>query len=58
MAAAVCIQKHVKLRGVYEKHLEALKTLMRKGVGKEGARSYPDYNLGGTLLENMAERKL
>jgi hypothetical protein len=36
---------------VYEKHLEDLKTLMKKGVGKESTTPYPDYNLGGTLKE-------
>ena len=49
MAAAVCKQNNVKPRGVYENHLEDLKILMEKGVGKEGASPYPDYNLGGTL---------
>jgi len=52
MAAAVCKQKNVKPRGVYEKHLEELKTFMKKGVGKEGTIPYPDYNLGGTLKNN------
>jgi len=51
MAAAVCRQNNVKPRGVYEKHLEELKTLMQKGVGKEGATPYYDYNLGGSLRE-------
>jgi hypothetical protein len=51
MAAAVCKQNNAKPRGVYEKHLEELKTLMKKGVGKEGTMPYPDYNLGGTLKE-------
>jgi hypothetical protein len=36
MAAAVCKQNNVKPRSVYENHLEKLKTLMKKGVGKEG----------------------
>jgi hypothetical protein len=51
MAAAVCKNNKAKPRGVYEKHLEDLKTLMKKGVGKEGASPYPDYNLGGTLRQ-------
>ena len=51
MAAAVCKQNSVKPRGVYEKHLEDLKSLMKKGVGREGTTPYPDYNLGGTLKE-------
>ena len=49
MAAAVCKQNNVKPRGVYENHLEELKTLMKKGVGKDGATPYHNYNLGGTL---------
>jgi hypothetical protein len=51
MAAAVCKQNSVNPRGVYEKHLEDLKALMKKGVGREGTAPYPDYNLGGTLKE-------
>ena len=51
MAATVCKQNKVKPREVYEKHMEDLKALMKKGIGKEGTTSYPDYNLGGTLLE-------
>ena len=51
MAASVCRQHHAKPREVYEKYLEDLKTLMEKGVGKEGTTTYPDYNLGGTLKE-------
>ncbi|MDR1170987.1 MAG: FAD-dependent oxidoreductase [Bacteroidales bacterium] len=51
MAAAVCRQNNVNPRGVYEKYLEDMKTLMKKGVGKEGTTPYPDYNLGGTLKE-------
>ena len=49
MAAAVCKQNNVKPRGVYEKQLEKLKNLMKKGVGKDSTIPYPDYNLGGTL---------
>ncbi len=49
MAASVCKKNGVKPRGVYESHLDELKALMTKGVGKGGAAGYPDYNLGGTL---------
>jgi len=48
MAATVCKQNKVKPRGVYEKHLDDLKTLMKQGVGKKGT-PYHIYNLGGTL---------
>ena len=51
MAAALCKQNNVKPRGVYENHLEDLKKLMMKGVGKEGASPYPLYNLGEMLKE-------
>jgi hypothetical protein len=51
MAAAVCRQNGVTPRGVYERHLNELKTLMTKGIGKEGTADYPAYNLGGTLKE-------
>jgi hypothetical protein len=51
MAASLCKQHNEKPRGVYENRLEDLKTLMKKGVGKEGATPYPDYNQGGTLQE-------
>jgi hypothetical protein len=51
MAAAICKQHSVKPRGVYEKHLDELKTFMKKGVGKEGASPYPLYNLGNMLKE-------
>jgi len=56
MAAAVCKEKNVRPRGVYENHLEDLKILMTKGVGKNGAMPYPDYNLGGTLRERINDR--
>ena len=51
MAAAICKKNHVKPRGVYEKHLDELKTCMTKGIGKEGATPYPEYNLGSILNE-------
>jgi hypothetical protein len=35
MAASLCKQHASTPRGVYENHLDALKTLMRRGVGKE-----------------------
>ncbi len=52
MAAALCKQNKTKPRGVYEKYLEDLKILMKKGIGKDGAAGYPDYNLGGTLMKD------
>ncbi|MDR0845453.1 MAG: FAD-dependent oxidoreductase, partial [Tannerella sp.] len=51
MAASVCKQYNVLPRGVYENHLDDLKSLMTKGVGKEGTDDYPQYNLGEMLSE-------
>ncbi|GHT37558.1 pyridine nucleotide-disulfide oxidoreductase [Bacteroidia bacterium] len=51
MAASVCKQHNVQPRGVYEQYLEELKSLMVKGVGKEGTAGYPQYNLGEMLKE-------
>ena len=51
MAASLCKQNETSPRGVYEHHLEELKTLMKAGVGKEGTANYPDYNLGGMIQE-------
>ncbi len=51
MAASVCKQHNALPRDVYEKYLDELKPLMKKGVGKTGTENYPDYNLGGTLKE-------
>ena len=53
MAAYICKLHNVKPRGVYETHLEDLKALMRKGVGKEGAIPYPEYNVPYMLKEKM-----
>ena len=49
MAARVCRDNACLPRDVYERHLDALKTLMAKGVGSGGTRQNQDYNLGGLL---------
>jgi len=36
MAVSLCKEKNTTPRGVYKEHLNALKTLMRKGMGKVG----------------------
>jgi hypothetical protein len=36
MAASLCKQHTTTPRGVYERHLEELKVLMQRGVGKQG----------------------
>ncbi|GHU62300.1 pyridine nucleotide-disulfide oxidoreductase [Bacteroidia bacterium] len=51
MAASLCKQNKLNPRGVYEQRLEDLKMLMKKGVGKEGVKGYPEYNLGEILKE-------
>jgi hypothetical protein len=38
MAAAVCKQHQTGPRGVYAEHLEELKALMQRGVGKAAAK--------------------
>lgn len=49
MAASVASKHSTTPRGVYQNHLEELKTLMNKGVGKYDAEDIQNYNLGGTL---------
>jgi hypothetical protein len=51
MAAYLCKQHRVTPRGIYEHHQDDLKMLMKKGVGKDGATEYPNYNLGEILKE-------
>jgi hypothetical protein len=55
MAASLCKQNKTSPRGVYEKHLEDLKTLMKKGTGKTGTEEYPAYNLGATTKEKRVK---
>jgi hypothetical protein len=50
MAAAVCKKHNILPRGVYDRYLDELKDLMRKGTGKTNLPPLQDYNLGGTLL--------
>jgi hypothetical protein len=52
MAASLCKQNKLNPRDVYEQRLEDLKTLMTRGVGKEGTKGYPAYNLGEMLKEH------
>lgn len=39
MAASLCKKHQATPRGVYEKHMEELKALMRRGVGRQALRS-------------------
>ena len=49
MAASVATKNNTNPRGVYQNHLEELKTLLNKGVGKYDAENMQNYNEGSTL---------
>jgi hypothetical protein len=49
MAASVASKHKSTPRGVYQNHLDELKALMLKGVGKYDVENRQNYNLGGTL---------
>jgi hypothetical protein len=49
MAASIAHNHETTPRGVYQAHLQELKALMDKGVGKYDAENIQNYNLGGTL---------
>jgi hypothetical protein len=49
MAASVCKKHRTIPRGVYEKHLEELITLMKAGVGRGELENQQKYNQGMTL---------
>ncbi|MDR1632210.1 MAG: FAD-dependent oxidoreductase [Dysgonamonadaceae bacterium] len=51
MAASLCRKHGVSPRGIYQRHLEELKALMREGVGRKGLPNNQKYNEGGTLKE-------
>ena len=53
MAAAVCKEKEVLPRGLYQEHLPALQDLMIKGVGDPDLPNSQNYNLGGTLMKEI-----
>jgi hypothetical protein len=49
MAASVAANHNTGPRGVYQNHLDELKALMEKGVGKYDAENMQKYNEGSTL---------
>jgi hypothetical protein len=49
MAASVAAKQKTTPRGVYLNHLDELKSLMERGVGKYDAENLQKYNEGGTL---------
>ena len=52
MAASICRKRSSTPRGVYEKHLEELKALMQKGVGKEDNVNFAALVPFGFSVEN------
>lgn len=49
MAASIAIKNNTTPRGVYQYHLDELKLLMEKGVGKYNVENTQTYNLGSSL---------
>ncbi len=49
MAASVATKHGTNPRGVYQNHLDELKALMEKGVGKYDVENMQNYNEGSTL---------
>lgn len=47
MAAGLCTEHKALPRDIYNDHLEELKALMSKGMGKSGLKNNQLYNLGG-----------
>jgi hypothetical protein len=51
MAASLCKKHDALPRGVYRRHLDELKALMKEGVGQKGLPNNQRYNQGGTLAK-------
>jgi hypothetical protein len=49
MAASLCKKHNALPRGIYQRHLDELKELMREGAGRKGLPNNQKYNEGGTL---------
>jgi len=49
MAASIAAKNNTNPRGVYNNHLNDLKKMMLKGVGKYDVEDMQKYNLGGSL---------
>ena len=49
MAASICKKYGVLPRGVYQSHLDDLKSLMKEGVNVKGLPNNQRYNEGGML---------
>lgn len=47
MAASLCREHDALPRDIYTSHLDALKSLMQQGAGKQGLENNQLYNLGG-----------
>lgn len=55
MAASIAVKHNTTPRGVYQHHLDELKSLMEKGVGKYEIENTQDYNLGDSLGPKKTE---
>ncbi len=53
MAADICRRHQSLPRSVYEKYLDELKELMKKGTGQRGLPNNQKYNQGGTLQKDI-----
>ena len=51
MAASIAVKHNTTPRGVYQHHLDELKSLMEKGVGKYEIENTQDYNLGDSRVK-------
>ncbi len=49
MAASLCKEHSISPRGVYQRYLNELKTLMKEGVNRKGLPNNQRYNEGGML---------
>ncbi len=53
LAATLCKKYGEMPRGIYQRHLPALKSLMAEGTGKKGLPNNQKYNEGGSLGERQ-----
>lgn len=55
MAASIAVKNETNPRGVYQEHLDELKSLMNRGVGKYDVEDAQNYNRGRTLEPRVIE---
>ena len=56
MAASLCRKYGTSPRGVYQRHLDELRSLMREGVGKKNVPDNQRFNRGSSLKAPRALR--